>query len=101
MHLSVLQEGNGMKLRDWSKSNIDYGRRLFVSGLEGARSGEARFLQGRALTPVMNDYARHAITSATIGACLGVITTYPPDNGDGREKALASRVVAGAVGGLI
>jgi hypothetical protein len=90
-----------MSLRDWSKSNLDYGRRLFVSGLEGARSGEARFLEGRPLTPVINHYAKHALTSATIGACVGLIAGYPQEEYDGHPQALASRVIAGALGGAI
>ena len=90
-----------MKLRDWSQSNLDYGRKLFISGLEGARSGEASFLEGRPLSPVINDYVRHALTSATIGACIGALSAFPDNEDESRERALASSVVAGAIGAVV
>ncbi|HZU45004.1 MAG TPA: hypothetical protein VE994_20165 [Terriglobales bacterium] len=90
-----------MRLRDWSRSNFDYGRKLFVSGLEGARSGETTFLQGKPLTPVINGYVRHALTSASIGACIGALSAYPDDERASRERALVSSVIAGAIGGAI
>ena len=33
-----------MELGEWVKSNVDYGRRLVGSGIEGARSGQDEFL---------------------------------------------------------
>jgi hypothetical protein len=90
-----------MRLREWSKSNFDYGRKLFVSGLEGARSGEASFLHGRPLTPVVNDYVRHAVTSTTIGACIGALSAYRANEHESRERALVSSIVAGAIGGAV
>lgn len=90
-----------MKLRDWSKSNFDYGRKLFVSGLEGARSGEESFLDGKPLTPVINNYVRNALTSATIGACIGALSAYREHENKSLERALISGVVAGAIGGAV
>ena len=90
-----------MRLREWSRSNFDYGRKLFVSGLEGARSGEASFLQGRPLTPVINDYVRHALTSATIGACIGALSAYQENEYESRARTLMSSVAAGAIGGAV
>ena len=40
-----------MDLRDWSKSNTEYGKKLLDSGIEGARSGQEAFLNGKSLTP--------------------------------------------------
>ncbi len=60
-----------MTLTDWSRSSIDYGRKLVNSGLEGARNGEEEFLHGDRLTPFLNDSARNAWKPAVIGACLG------------------------------
>ena len=40
-----------MNVMEWSKSNVDYGRKLVDSALEGARTGESEFLKEESLTP--------------------------------------------------
>jgi hypothetical protein len=62
-----------MDLREWSKSSAEYGRRLLDSGIEGARSGQERFLDGKSLTPFLSESVRSALTPAVVGACIAVL----------------------------
>jgi hypothetical protein len=74
---SRMEMGTGMTLREWSNSSIEYGRKLVDSGVQGARSGERAFLDGRRLTPYLNRSARIALGPAAVGACLGVLGSNP------------------------
>lgn len=62
-----------MGLHSWSKSEVEYGRKILNSGLEGARSGREAFLHGRPLTPFFGESVRKALAPAVVGACLGVV----------------------------
>ena len=53
-----------MELRNWSKSEFEYGRKILNSGLEGARSGREAFLNGRPLTPFLGE-----VSSQCLEAC--------------------------------
>jgi hypothetical protein len=86
-----------MDLYKWSKSNADYGRRLLDSGIEGARSGEEVFLSGKSLTPFLSESVRSALKPAALGACIGVLGSYPRY----REKSLTRTLVYGLLGGAI
>ena len=83
-----------MNLMEWSKSSVDYGRKLVNSAVEGAREGEDEFLdvQEEALAPYLGESARHAIRPAVLGACLGVLGACV---GSGRPSG--ARVVVGAL----
>lgn len=87
-----------MNLPNWSKSNIDYGRKLFNSGLEGARSGREEFLHGKSLTPFLSDSVRHALRPAALGACLGVLGSYPGHRHNSTSRAFAYGFLGGAIG---
>ena len=65
-----------MDLSNWSKSEFEYGRRVLNSGLEGARSGQEAFLNGRSLTPFLSEAARNALKPASVGACVGILSGY-------------------------
>jgi hypothetical protein len=67
-----------MELRNWSKSEFEYGRQVLNSGLEGARSGREAFLSGRSLTPFLSHAARKALKPAIVGALVGVLSGYRP-----------------------
>jgi threonine/homoserine/homoserine lactone efflux protein len=86
-----------MKFREWSKSSIDYGRKLLDSGLEGARSGEGEFLQGEPLAPFLEESARHALEPATIGVFLGVLSSCAGN----REQSASKTLLYGLLGGVI
>jgi hypothetical protein len=66
-----------MELGEWVKSNVDYGRRLVGSGIEGARSGQDEFLNGEPLAPFLGESFRGALVPAALGACVGVLVGYP------------------------
>ena len=66
-----------MDLGKWVKSNVDYGRRLVDSGIEGARSGQEEFLDGEPLAPFLGESVKDALVPAAIGACVGLLVGYP------------------------
>ena len=87
-----------MKVSEWSKSNIDYGRKLFDSGLEGARSGEGAFLHGKPLAPFLEESARHALKPAVIGLLLGVLGSRAGNAHNSTGRALVFGLLGGAIG---
>ena len=83
-----------MRVTEWSRANADYGRKLFNSGLEGARSGREAFLHGGSFAPFLGKSVRRALKPAVLGACLGIL--FP------REHRKFSRGLAcGLLGGTI
>jgi len=86
-----------MELREWSKSNADYGRKLLNSGIEGARSGREAFLNGDSLTPFLSESVRSALKTAALGACIGVLGSYPGY----RQKSITRALTYGLLGGAI
>ncbi|MGD0215168.1 MAG: hypothetical protein ABSB87_18220 [Terriglobales bacterium] len=87
-----------MDLRQWSKSSADYGRRLLDSGIEGARSGRESFLNGESLAPFLSESVRSAVTPAVVGACLGVLGSYPGCRQKSATRALAFGLLGGVIG---
>lgn len=86
-----------MTLRQWSSSNLHYGRKLLDSGLEGARSGEQAFLGGARLTPLLNRSARIALAPTALGACLGFLVSHPGK----RRKSATRAFTCGVLGGIV
>lgn len=86
-----------MDLREWSKSNAEYGRRLLDSGIEGARSGQEAFLNGKSLTPFLSESVRNALKPAALGACIGVLGGYRGY----RQKSIIRSLAYGLLGGAI
>jgi len=86
-----------MDLREWSKSNADYGRELLHSGIEGARSGGEAFLHGESLTPFLSESVRSALKPAALGACIGVLGSCPGN----RQKSISRALVYGLLGAAI
>jgi hypothetical protein len=66
-----------MDLGNWVKSNVDYGRRLVDSGIEGARCGQDEFLDGEPLAPFLSESVKGSLVPAAIGACVGALVAYP------------------------
>jgi hypothetical protein len=87
-----------MSLHNWSRSNVDYGRKLVTSGLEGARFGEEAFLHGKSLRPFIQDSARNALAPAAIGLCIGGLLAQRPGNG---HNPSSRRLTYGLMGGAI
>jgi hypothetical protein len=86
-----------MDLRKWSKSEVEYGREILDSGLEGVRSGREAFLDGRPLTPFLNESVRKALTPAALGACVGALISFPGN----RDRSIGRMLVFGLLGGAI
>jgi hypothetical protein len=87
-----------MRLGEWSKANADYGRKLFNSGLEGARSGREAFLHGGSLAPFLGESARSALKPAAFGVCVGVLSSCPEDGHKSVGRAIARGFLGGVVG---
>jgi len=86
-----------MNIREWSKSEVDYGRRLVESAVDGARCGEVEFLKDESLGRHLERSALHAMTPAILGACLGWLGGHL-ENRRSRSRALLCGVVGGAIG---
>jgi hypothetical protein len=87
-----------MTVTEWSKSNIDYGRKLLDSGLEAARSAEGEFLHGKPLAPFLENSARHAFRPAAIGALLGLLGSCTANGRKSSDRTLLYSLVGGAIG---
>ncbi len=86
-----------MDVREWSQSEVEYGRKVLDSGLEGARSAREAFLDGRPLTPFLSESFRKALKPAALGALLGVVSSCPGS----RRRSAGSVLALGLLGGTI
>jgi hypothetical protein len=77
-----------MNLHEWSQSEVEYGRKVLHSGLAGARSGRETFLNGRPLTPFLNEAVRNASVPAAVGAFVGVLASQPRDQRSACKAAI-------------
>jgi hypothetical protein len=80
------------------KSDLDYGRKILHSGLEGARSGREAFLHGRSLTPFLREALVSAFVPAASGAFLGAWGTYPRGRDRFARRAIGWSLLGAAVG---
>lgn len=87
-----------MDVRKWSKSEVEYGRRILGSGLEGIRSGREEFLQGKPLAPFLSKSAIEALKPAAIGACIGMLGSLAGNHQKSMSKALLFGLLGGAIG---
>jgi hypothetical protein len=87
-----------MNVVEWSRSNVDYGRKLVDSALEGARTGEGEFLKEESLASFLGESAQQALAPAAIGACLGALGGYLATGRRSRTRALVCALLGGAVG---
>lgn len=86
-----------MSFVEWSKTNVDYGRKLVDSALEGARVGEDEFLKKEPLVPYLNESAWLALGPAVIGTCVGILGSLS-NRRRSAGRALACGVIGGAIG---
>jgi hypothetical protein len=87
-----------MNLVTWSRSNVDYTRKLVNSALEGARSGEEGFLDGKPLKPFLNQSIRNALVPAATGASLGLLGCCLGNRRRSISRASAGCLVGCAIG---
>jgi hypothetical protein len=86
-----------MNMLGWSKSELDYGRKLVDSAVEGARHGESEFLKDESLGCHLERSASRAVAPTMVGACLGWFGGYL-ESGRSRRRALACALLGGAIG---
>lgn len=87
-----------MHVAEWSKSEVEYGRRVLNSGLEGGRSGQEAFLHGRSVSPFVRESFRKALKPAVLGALVGVLTGCPKTGHRSATRVLASGLLGGLIG---
>ena len=87
-----------MNLREWSQSEVEFGRKVLNSGLAGARSGREAFLDGRPLTPFLGNTVRGASTLAAVGAILGALGSFAGNQPKSAKRMLAFGFLGGAIG---
>jgi hypothetical protein len=87
-----------MDVGGWVKSNVNYGRRLVDSGIEGARTGQEEFLDGKPLAPFLGESVKSALLPAAIGAFVGVLTAYPISKRKSSTVALAFGLLGAVIG---
>jgi hypothetical protein len=61
------------------------------------RSGEEAFLSGKSLTPFLGKSVQNALKPAVLGACIGVLGSYPGY----RQKSICRALAYGLLGGVI
>jgi hypothetical protein len=66
----------GMKFDEWLKSEVEYGRSLMHSAVEGARKGRDQALACQPVSEVLTRSARKSAACGALGASLGVIAVY-------------------------
>jgi len=86
-----------MHLREWSKSEVEYGRKILDSSLKGAHTGEEEFLNGRALNRFLNESALEALKPAALGACLGMLGSHLGN----KQVSIGKMLLLGLVGGTL
>ncbi len=87
-----------MSLCTWARSNAEYSRALVQSGVRGARSGGEAYLNGEPLQPFLRDSLRSAFAPALMGACLGMLGSFPGRKGRRLSRVVGLGILGGAVG---
>lgn len=87
-----------MSLRRWSRSEVEYGRSILSSGLQGVRDGREEFLVGRPLGGFLGQSVRKAVPPAAIGLCIGMLGSCPRDRRSSFGKLLLFGLIGGAIG---
>ncbi len=91
-------EATAMEPHNWSKSEFEYGRKVLHSALEGGRRGGEAFLEGKSLTPLLSEGVRHALKPAAVGACIGLLGSYPGDHRRSISRALTFSLLGWVIG---
>jgi hypothetical protein len=89
-----------MTTLEWLESNLDYGRRLISSVLEGARSAQQDTLDGAPIRSVVIDSVRNAWMPAAIGAYVGALGASLGQRRKPNYGALLGASLLGAAIGL-
>lgn len=87
-----------MTFLEWSKSSVDYGRKLVNSAVVGARIGEDQFSRERVSSPCFGEAAQRAVCPAVFGVCLGALGGYLGDERRSASKAFICGFLGGVIG---
>ncbi|QOY88628.1 hypothetical protein [Paludibaculum fermentans] len=87
-----------MKLGSWVKSNIEYGRDLVESGLEGASTVRKASFRDDEIAGEFSRAAEESLLPTLLGICIGAAAGYITDDRKSKRGALIGGVVGGAIG---
>lgn len=79
-------------------SNLEYGRKLFRSAMQGAHSGEERYLHGKPLHLFIDESASQALKPAVVAAVLGAVSAYSGSRHRSPARTLAYGMLGGTIG---
>jgi len=85
-----------MSVTEWVGENLEYGRKLAGSALEGAQAGGEAALGDESLPKVLVQSAPSSLGLAAVGAGIGVVASY-----FGNKRKLSKEgVLFGVIGGV-
>ncbi len=87
-----------MNLREWSESEVEYGRKVLNSGLAGARSGREAFLNGRPLTPFLERSSPKCLNPSCRGSTRRHTGQFPGTQSQVRKKTIVFGLFGWAIG---
>ena len=85
-----------MSVSEWVGENLEYGRKLVSTGLEGAHAGGEAALGEERLPEVLLESAPASVGLAVVGASLGILCSYLGN----KKKMTRESAVFGVLGGV-
>lgn len=85
-----------MSVSEWVGENLEYGRKLVNSGIEGAQAGGSAALGEESLPEVLVESAPSTIGLTVAGAAIGVLASYAGN----KRKFTKESIVFGVLGGI-
>ncbi len=89
-----------MKIGDWIKSEVEYGRNLAGSGWHGARNAAGSLLEAEGVRDVLGRSVRASWVPTAIGAGVGAVCALIAGGKRPKAGAIAAMSVAGGVAGF-
>jgi peptidoglycan/LPS O-acetylase OafA/YrhL len=87
-----------MKIGNWLKAEVEYGRNLAGSGWQGARDAAGSMLHGEAVGELLGRSVRASWAPTALGAGLGAACALIAG---GRKPKAAAVAAMGVVGGVV
>ena len=86
-----------MRHEPWLKSELEYGRDLIYSAVQGARSAGEHALATEPARTVLARSARASLPWAAIGASVGLLSVYSAS----KHESIRNRILFGILGAVI